>query len=616
LNQLAPGGTTFLGWDNAPLTNGQAVFGLHHPDGSWQRYSAGTYIGQTNVTDSETHITFENLFNRMRFTQGIVEGGSSGSPLLTAPGTFHGTLFGSPDSNSCGGTNNTASYGDFTASYELARTFLAGPNPVDDAGDGPNTAKVLNANSKIVGEINSADDADWYRFNIPSAGQWVVESFDTVQGHGLDVSGVVYASNGSTQLASNDDISPADLNFRMTINVNAPTTLYVKVTSFQGQVGHYGLHATLTLPDDFGDSSAAATNLAVNGSTSGRLGTDTDQDWFRLTFPSAGTFHVNSTGTTDTIGTLYQADGVTQVAQNDDEVPPDTNFGLTFNVTAATTMYLRVTGWEGSKGDYGLVTSFTTGVATTNYTDLWWNATESGWGINVNHQSDTIFATLFTYAPDGRDMWLVASGLVRQSNGSFTGALYRTTGPTFNAAPWTPINVTQVGTMTLTFGDASTGLLTYSFNGTSVTKTITRQRFSTAPSCTFTAGSRASATNYQDLWWNPNESGWGINLTHQGTLIFATLFTYASDNRDMWLVASGLARQNDGSYSGSLYRTTGPSFSALPWNPASVGVTEVGTMRVAFTDGANGTLTYTVNGTTVTKSITRQVFGTQTTVCQ
>jgi hypothetical protein len=41
----------------------------------------------------------------------------------------------------------------------------------------------------------------------------------------------------------------------------------------------------------------------------------------------------------------------------------------------------------------------------------------------------------------------------------------------------------------------------------------------------------------------------------------------------------------------------------------------VGTMTFAFTSGNAGTLTYTVNGTTVTKSIQRQVFGAQRTDC-
>ncbi len=32
--------------------------------------------------------------------------------------------------------------------------------------------------------------------------------------------------------------------------------------------------------------------------------------------------------------------------------------------------------------------------------------------------------------------------------------------------------------------------------------------------------------NYSDLWWNQNESGWGMMLNHQGDVIFAPWYTY------------------------------------------------------------------------------------------
>ena len=132
------------------------------------------------------------------------------------------------------------------------------------------------------------------------------------------------------------------------------------------------------------------------------------------------------------------------------------------------------------------------------------------------------------------------------------------------------------------------------------------------PTCTFTSGSRTAATNYQDLWWNPAESGWGINFTQQGSTIFATLFTYASNSTGMWLVAS-MPKQSDGSFSGDLLRTTGPMFNTVPWT--GITATKAGTMRVAFTNGTAGTLTYSVDGTPVTKAIQRQVFGTTQSVC-
>ena len=610
LNSVVPGNAFFLGWDPTPLAAGQPVFGIHHPDGSFQRYSSGTFLGLGRVTNSATHVTFTELFNEVRYTQGIVEGGSSGSPLLTLPGTFRGTLVGSPDSNSCTG-DVLASYSSFTVTYPLIKTFLDGPNPVDDYGDSPGSAALVDLNVKLVANMNSDSDADWFKFVVTAGGEWTVASFDPSEGTGTDVKAEMYGSNGTTILASSDDISNTDLNFSMT-RVMTPGTYYVRVTANNGATGRYGLRSSLVLPDDYGDNALNSTDLTINGTRTGLLGVLNDQDWFRLTFTEAGVFRVNSTGTTDTMGALYQSNGSTLITENDDANPPDTNFGLVTNVAGPGVLYLKVSGFDGQTGPYTLHTTFTADAAIRNYTDIWWNPAESGWGINLNHQSDTIFASLFTYASDRAGLWLVAT-MTKQANGSYTGPLYRTVGPAFNASPWTATTPTQVGNMTITIVGTQ-GTLVYFVNGTTVTKTIVRQVFSGAsPTCSFTSASRASATNYQDLWWNPAESGWGVNFAHQGNTIFATLFTYGADNRDMWLTAT-ITRQSDGSFLGNLFRTTGPVFDTVPWTP--IGVDTVGTMRATFSNGAAGTLSYTLNGTSVTKAIERQVFGATQTVCQ
>ncbi len=52
------------------------------------------------------------------------------------------------------------------------------------------------------------------------------------------------------------------------------------------------------------------------------------------------------------------------------------------------------------------------------------------------------------------------------------------------------------------------------------------------------AATSSSPPNYQGLWWNSppeSESGWGINLAHQGDKIFATWFTYDSAGKAYWL---------------------------------------------------------------------------------
>ena len=128
----------------------------------------------------------------------------------------------------------------------------------------------------------------------------------------------------------------------------------------------------------------------------------------------------------------------------------------------------------------------------------------------------------------------------------------------------------------------------------------------------------STATNYQDIWWNApaeSESGWGVNLTEQSNIIFATWFTYDTNGNPLWLSATAPS-VGPAAFSGTLYRSIGPPFNAVPFNPTAVTLTPVGTATFTFANGNAGTFAYTVNGTAQTKSITRQVFRSPGTLCQ
>lgn len=260
-----------------------------------------------------------------------------------------------------------------------------------------------------------------------------------------------------------------------------------------------------------------------------------------------------------------------------------------------------------------------------NYQGLWWGApagSESGWGINFAHQGNIIFASWFTYDLAGKGMWLVMTANQTAAANIYSGTLYSTKGPAFNAVPFDPAKVvpTAVGNGMLSFSDANNGTFSYTVNGIAQNKAITREVFGALPSCA-TAASSASltaATNYQDLWWGApggSQSGWGINLNHEGDTIFATWFTYDLDGSPMWLVVTA-AKAAPGVYTGTLYRTTGPAFNSVPFNPASVVPTAVGMATFTFADGNTATFAYTVNGIAQQKAITREVFSGAGTVCQ
>jgi hypothetical protein len=261
--------------------------------------------------------------------------------------------------------------------------------------------------------------------------------------------------------------------------------------------------------------------------------------------------------------------------------------------------------------------------AVPNYGGLWWNApagSESGWGVNFAHQGSVIFATWFTYDLSGKDWWLSMTAPAT-GPGTFAGTLYQTAGPAFDTVPFdpSPVVATAVGTASLSFSDANNGTFAYTVNGISQTKAITREVFGSLPNCTFGVEPDLTlASNYQDLWWAApagSEAGWGVNLTQQEETIFATWFTYDLDHSPLWL--SITAQQTAaGTYSGTIYRTTGPAFNSIPFLPVDVMATGVGTATFAFTDGNTGSFEYSVNGVTQIKAITREVFNAPGTVCQ
>lgn len=114
---------------------------------------------------------------------------------------------------------------------------------------------------------------------------------------------------------------------------------------------------------------------------------------------------------------------------------------------------------------------------TTDVTDVWWPDAEPGWGIQLIHNNDLIFATMFVYGAGNVPTFFVAV-LANTPSGSgvWTGELLSTTGSPFGAT-WNPASASEtvVGTMTFTLTGIGTGTLAYNVGATNVLKTITRQ---------------------------------------------------------------------------------------------------------------------------------------------
>jgi hypothetical protein len=126
------------------------------------------------------------------------------------------------------------------------------------------------------------------------------------------------------------------------------------------------------------------------------------------------------------------------------------------------------------------------------------------------------------------------------------------------------------------------------------------------------AAAEACANTYSDVWYDAAEPGWGVFVKQSNTFQFLAFFIYAPGTGTQapptWYTAQ--LNDTDGTglnYTGPLYATTGTTFSA-PWQGDVA--TQVGTATFAGStaaeDYSHATLTYTVNGVSVTKTIVRQ----------
>jgi hypothetical protein len=125
---------------------------------------------------------------------------------------------------------------------------------------------------------------------------------------------------------------------------------------------------------------------------------------------------------------------------------------------------------------------------------------------------------------------------------------------------------------------------------------------------TWLAAGPAPLEDYTDMWWNPDESGWGISIQqHANNQVFATFYLYDRDGKPTWLVMPGGQWTTAFTLEGAVYRASGPSSEAA-FDAKRVSVTPVGSTKIEFGHGDTATLSLSADGRTMVKPIRRQAF--------
>ena len=209
-------------------------------------------------------------------------------------------------------------------------------------------------------------------------------------------------------------------------------------------------------------------------------------------YDSAGkpVWYVVSTGTWDSAFTTYtglvhQPTSAPLSAYTPTSFVPGAaigNVNITFTSNSTAVLRYTINGITAQKAIQRQI--FGHGVAPIAVGDMWWGGTtQDGWGISITQQSAILFGAWFTYGPDGRVAWYVLPNGTWNGT-TYSGPFYSTTGSAWLGAAYdaSKLTVSETGTMSLSFNDSNSAIMTYTFTsgpfaGTTHSKQIVRQAF-------------------------------------------------------------------------------------------------------------------------------------------
>ena len=113
-----------------------------------------------------------------------------------------------------------------------------------------------------------------------------------------------------------------------------------------------------------------------------------------------------------------------------------------------------------------------------NYTDLWWNSSESGWGISIHVKRDKFFAAWFVYDAAGNPTWYTLQAGRWETATRYSAPIYVThAAPNSGVGPLSSLTIRPTGFGVITFNGTDQAVFTYDINGISGNKSIVRQPF-------------------------------------------------------------------------------------------------------------------------------------------
>lgn len=221
-----PEGLWWLGWNAGKIADRTASTGVHHPAGDFKRISFGTKVNAGECPAVGIDLGIGNRHLKIGWTDGTIEGGSSGSGIYTNALQLFGTASASPTSECAA----IACYGEFASHYKVAtlkKVLLKGGTDDNlEQNDSCSKGKLIKKPGFFGGRIVKLTDEDYYKTSVPP-GRTVSVSLSFANANG-DIDLAAYDACTAAPLLTRDGTGNGEA-FSLTNLGSKAATLYWRV---------------------------------------------------------------------------------------------------------------------------------------------------------------------------------------------------------------------------------------------------------------------------------------------------------------------------------------------------------------------------------------------------
>ncbi len=307
-------------------------------DGDWfaVTLTAGTQyqLRASSTGLSDPYLTLRNSGGG--FVASNDDGGGDRNALITFTASSSGTYY-----------LDVEDYGSGTGAYTVSASSLG---QGDDYSATTSTTGRVSVGGSGTGRIETGGDHDWFAVTLNAGTQYQLRASSAGLGDPL----LTLRNSGGGFVTSNDD-SGGGLNSLITFTASSSGTFYLDVQDYGSGTGAYTVSATsLGQADDYAANLSTAGRASVGGSSTGRIETTGDHDWFAVTL-NAGTqyqLRANSAGLGDPLLTLR--DGGGGFVTSNDDGGGSLNSLITYTASTSGTYYLDVQDYGSGTGNYAV----------------------------------------------------------------------------------------------------------------------------------------------------------------------------------------------------------------------------------------------------------------------